>query len=109
MKLDEFPVFTNQGMADGVDILRKLWAGETVSYNGPAGDYPAMQLAHKCDNPPPLILGAVGPKTLALGGAHFDGYADHPRIRERIANGPNAGNVSDAAAMAKFSVAVTDM
>lgn len=71
------PVLNNQGMADYIGILRKLWAGETVSYSGPAGDYPAMQLAHVCDNPPPIIMGAVGPKTLALAGAHCDGLVLH--------------------------------
>ena len=72
------PVVSNQGMADNVAILRQLWAGKTVTYSGPAGEYPEMQLAHACDNPPPIILGAVGPKTLALGGAHFDGVVLHP-------------------------------
>ena len=72
------PVLSNQGMADYAGILRKLWAGETISYKGPAGDYPALQLAHSCDNPPPIILGATGPKTLAMAGAHFDGVVLHP-------------------------------
>jgi len=66
-------VLNNAGMADHVAILRRLWTGDTVSYSGPAGHYPEMQLAQPCDNPPPVILGAVGPKTLALAGAHFDG------------------------------------
>lgn len=72
------PVLSNQGMADYAGILRRLWAGETISYKGPAGDYPALQLAHSCDNPPPIILGATGPKTLAMAGAHFDGVVLHP-------------------------------
>ncbi len=72
------PVLTNAGMADYVDILRRLWAAETVSYRGPAGDYPQMQLAQACAQPPPIVLGAIGPKTLALGGAHFDGVVLHP-------------------------------
>lgn len=72
------PVLVNAGMADYVAILRKLWAGESVSYKGPAGDYPQMQLGMPCENPPPVILGAVGPKTLALAGAHFDGLLLHP-------------------------------
>src|SRR3546814_1547081 len=71
-------VLNNAGMADHVGILRRLWAGETVSYSGPAGDYPEMQLAQPCESPPPVILGAVGPKTLALAGAHFDGVVLHP-------------------------------
>ncbi|AEG49565.1 putative F420-dependent oxidoreductase, MSMEG_2249 family [Sphingobium chlorophenolicum L-1] len=72
------PIVNNGGMADHVAILRKLWAGETVTYDGPAGQYPEMRLGRRCDNPPPVILGAIGPKTLALGGAHFDGILLHP-------------------------------
>src|SRR3546814_5222602 len=37
-----------------------------------------MQLAQPCESPPPVILGAVGPKTLALAGAHCDGVVLHP-------------------------------
>lgn len=72
------PVLNNAGMADMIGILRQLWAGETVSYSGPAGEFPEMQLAHACENPPPIIMGAVGPKTLALAGAHCDGLLLHP-------------------------------
>ncbi|MEJ2409887.1 MAG: TIGR03857 family LLM class F420-dependent oxidoreductase [Novosphingobium sp.] len=72
------PVINNQGMADYADILRRLWAGGTISYSGPAGNYPAMQFGRDLTNPPPIILGAIGPKTLALAGAHFDGVVLHP-------------------------------
>lgn len=72
------PVPNNEGMADYADILRRLWAGETITYDGGAGTYPAMQLAQACDNPPPILLGATGPKTLAMAGAHFDGVVLHP-------------------------------
>lgn len=72
------PVPNMQGIADHVMILRKLWAGETVSYSGPAGEYPEMQLPQGCDTPPPIIIGTIGPKTLALAGAHFDGVVLHP-------------------------------
>jgi alkanesulfonate monooxygenase SsuD/methylene tetrahydromethanopterin reductase-like flavin-dependent oxidoreductase (luciferase family) len=34
------PVLNKAGMADDVDILRRLWAAEMVSDHGPAGDYP---------------------------------------------------------------------
>lgn len=66
-------------MGDVADILRKLWAGETVSYSGPAGDFPNLKLQQFVENPPPkLLLAAVGPKTLALAGAKFDGAILHP-------------------------------
>jgi probable F420-dependent oxidoreductase len=86
-------------MADYVAILRKLWAGETVCYNGPAGDYPEMQLPQGCDTPPPVILGAIGPKTLALGGAHYDGVVLHPFLTvEGVSR--SIGIVRDAACSA---------
>ncbi len=67
-----------QGMADYVMILRKLWAGETVAYDGPAGNWGELKLPQGYDTPPPVILGTIGPKTLALAGAHFDGVVLHP-------------------------------
>jgi probable F420-dependent oxidoreductase len=72
------PVLSMQGMIDYVGILRRLWAGETVHYSGPAGDYPELQLPLGCENPPPVIIGTIGPKTLAMAGAHFDGVVLHP-------------------------------
>ncbi len=72
------PVLNNAAMADYVGILRKLWTGETINYRGPVGEFPEMKLALPCSEPPPIIIGAIGPKTLALAGAHFDGVVLHP-------------------------------
>ena len=72
------PVPVNAAMADYARILRSLWAGETVTYDGPAGRYPKMRMPELPEMPPPLILAAIGPKTLALAGQHFDGAVLHP-------------------------------
>ena len=72
------PVPNIDGMAQFTTILRRLWAGEVVSYSGPLGEFPSMCLGVVCKNPPPLLLGAIGPKTLALAGTHFDGVVLHP-------------------------------
>jgi probable F420-dependent oxidoreductase len=73
------PAPTLASMGDTADILRRLWAGETVSYSGPAGDFPELRLAQRPDAAPPrLLLAAVGPKTLELAGSHFDGAILHP-------------------------------
>jgi probable F420-dependent oxidoreductase len=69
---------TNESMGEYLNILRALWAGETVSYEGPAGHYPNMRMPETPRVPPPVILAAVGPKTLAVAGAHFDGVVLHP-------------------------------
>lgn len=108
------PVLNNAGMADYVGILRKLWAGETVSYEGPAGVFPEMQLPEGCPTPPPVILGAVGPKTLALAGAHFDGLVLHPFLTAEgvarsvaIARNAAADAGRDPAAIEIYATVVT--
>jgi probable F420-dependent oxidoreductase len=70
---------TLESLGDTADILRRLWAGETVSYSGPAGGYPELRLPQRPDvPPPPLLLAAVGPRTLDLAGRRFDGAILHP-------------------------------
>jgi probable F420-dependent oxidoreductase len=72
------PPQTNQSIADSVNILRRLWQGETVSYCGPAGEFPEMVFADLPAKITPVHLAALGPKTLALAGTHFDGAILHP-------------------------------
>ncbi|MGH7859883.1 MAG: TIGR03857 family LLM class F420-dependent oxidoreductase, partial [Candidatus Binatia bacterium] len=45
---------------------------------GPAGRYPNLQMTDVPEKPPPMVLAAVGPKTLAMAGEHFDGVLLHP-------------------------------
>ena len=72
------PQASNQVLVDGANLLRRLWAGEEVSYDGPLGTFPLMRLAERPDvDPPPILLTAIGPKSLALAGAHFDGVLLH--------------------------------
>jgi 5,10-methylenetetrahydromethanopterin reductase len=67
------------GMRDVAMLLRRLWAGETVSYEGPAGRFPSIRIPYILpDVPPPLYLAAVGPKTLKMAGAAYDGVILHP-------------------------------
>jgi 5,10-methylenetetrahydromethanopterin reductase len=73
------PPVTNQALADSADMLRRLCRGDRVSYDGPVGRFPAMRLSDLPDAPPPpLVLAAIGPRTLALAGEHFDGVLLHP-------------------------------
>jgi probable F420-dependent oxidoreductase len=73
------PAPTLASLGDTAAILRRLWAGETVTYSGPAGEFPELRLSQRPDvAPPALLLAAVGPKTLALGGRKFDGVILHP-------------------------------
>jgi probable F420-dependent oxidoreductase len=72
------PAQTNQSMIDSVRIMKQLWAGETVTYSGPAGEFPEMVFTDLPEVSTPIHLAAVGPKTLATAGAHFDGVILHP-------------------------------
>ncbi|MCU1359311.1 MAG: putative Coenzyme F420-dependent N(10)-methylenetetrahydromethanopterin reductase [Ilumatobacteraceae bacterium] len=77
------PVPTIESMGDYATILRRLWSGETFEYHGAAGDYPRLSWdANGGDfdhfTPPPLMIAAIGPKTLALAGSHFDAVLLHP-------------------------------
>jgi 5,10-methylenetetrahydromethanopterin reductase len=70
---------TIQSMEDLAGILRSLFAHESVTYEGPAGTFESLDFDHFPDvPPPPLLLAAIGPKTLALGGRAFDAVLLHP-------------------------------
>lgn len=68
------PTAPTEMVIDMAAILRRLWAGETVTYHGAAGHYPAMRLEALPEaEPPPLLVAALGPRSLRLAGQHFDG------------------------------------
>ena len=63
------------GLADYVDILRRLWRGERVAYSGPLGDFPHLQLEDVDGVPaPPVWFGTLGqPRAARTAAACFDG------------------------------------
>ncbi|UUN29851.1 TIGR03857 family LLM class F420-dependent oxidoreductase [Streptomyces sp. FIT100] len=68
------PTTPAQAVVDIAVILRRLWAGDTVTYHGPAGHYPRLKLAGPPQTvPTPLLMAALGPRSLRLAGQHFDG------------------------------------
>lgn len=72
---------TGAALADTADLLRRLWAGERVSYHGPAGTFPDLKLMELAATPPPpLLLASIGPNTLDLAGSAFDGAILHPLL-----------------------------
>lgn len=64
--------------ADYFDILRRLWRGEAVTYNGPAGTLTNAKLGLELEVIPPIIMAAMGPKTLYWAGQHADGVVLQP-------------------------------
>lgn len=65
-----------RGLEDYVSVLRQLWRGQTVSYNGPLGDFPHLQLEDVGDDfaAPPVWFGTLGQPVAARTAARsFDG------------------------------------
>jgi probable F420-dependent oxidoreductase len=72
------PRITTAQLADFVDIMRRLFRGETiVGHNGPAGSWPVLQLDTTLDEYLPMGIVAFGPKTLELAGRCFDEVVLH--------------------------------
>src|SRR5277367_4269401 len=65
-----------RGLEDYVSVLRQLWRGQTVSYNGPLGDFPHLQLEDVGEDfaAPPVWFGTLGQPVAARTAARsFDG------------------------------------
>lgn len=69
-------------MCDYVDILRRLWDGEAVTYDGPAGSYTAIKLGDVYQGPSPKVYyGTFGlPKAAAAVARSFDGVILPPMM-----------------------------
>ena len=65
-------------LEDHAGLLRRLFKGETIlGHDGPAGKYPFLRLDERFDEDIPLLLAALGPKTMTFGGKVFDGVILH--------------------------------
>jgi probable F420-dependent oxidoreductase len=64
-----------RALLDYVDILRRLWRGETVHYDGPVGRYDALSLGYPFDMPTPALWFGTfaNPKGAETAAAGFDG------------------------------------
>ncbi len=69
---------TGAQLEDTVAIFRRLWRGDAVvNHDGPAGSYPWLQLAPELDEDIPVLLVALGEKTLELAGRCMDAVVLH--------------------------------
>jgi len=67
------PRLTFRTLEDYVGLLRRLWRGETVDYEGPLGRMTGLRLGMELPTPPPVIMAAMGEKTLKWAGRFCDG------------------------------------
>lgn len=81
MKMLGAPSVTMERLGDCISIMRRLWAGEVVDYDGVLGKFPMLKLTDRHEGPPPpIIFTAIGPKSLEFAGAHCDGVLLHPFV-----------------------------
>ncbi len=72
------PRITSAQIADAVGIYRRLWHGEMVlGHDGPAGSFPFLHQDRSFAEDIPVLLTAIGPRTLRFAGAHADGVVLH--------------------------------
>ena len=72
-----------QGLRETPQLLRSLWSGGTFSGENSLGKFPYLYMSESPEHAPPMLLGAMGPKTLALAGRYYDGVLLHPFLTDR--------------------------
>ena len=106
---------TMRQIEDFVGLMRRLWKGETIlAHDGPAGQYGFLRLDERFDEDIPVMLAALGPKTMEWGGGVFDGVMLHTFFTdqalkecvERIRRGAEAAG-KDPASVRVWAVMAT--
>lgn len=72
------PAPTLAGLEHLVSVLRRLWAGEQITEEGPVGSFRGMRFSDLPPGAPPVVLATIGPRGLELAGRAFDGVLLHP-------------------------------
>lgn len=78
-----------RALIDYVDIIRRLWRGETVNYDGPAGKYADMDMQDVYEGPAPQIwYGCFGlTKAAQTAASAFDAVFLHPMFTPEATHG----------------------
>jgi probable F420-dependent oxidoreductase len=71
------PRVTGAQLEDAIGIYRRLWHGEAFGHDGPAGRYPYLSQDASFDEDIPVLMMAIGPRSLELAGRVADGVVLH--------------------------------
>lgn len=72
------PKVTSAQIEDSIGIYRRLWHGEAVTgHDGPAGEFPYLNQDSSFDENIPVMVMAIGDKTLELAGRVADAVVLH--------------------------------
>jgi alkanesulfonate monooxygenase SsuD/methylene tetrahydromethanopterin reductase-like flavin-dependent oxidoreductase (luciferase family) len=90
-------------MGETLDVLRLLWSGESVDYDGRFHKLRGAMLAPKPLGRIPILIGGSGPKTLALVREHADWWNLDTRYADRM-HGPEFEDLCAQIGTARISV-----
>ncbi len=71
------PRVTGAQLEDVIGVYRRLWHGEAFAHDGPAGTYPFLSQDSSFDEDIPILMMAIGGRTLDLAGRVADGVVLH--------------------------------
>ncbi|HWI42354.1 MAG TPA: TIGR03857 family LLM class F420-dependent oxidoreductase [Nocardioides sp.] len=71
------PRVTGAQLADAIGIYRRLWHGEGFAHTGPAGEYPWLSQDSSFEEDIPVLMMAIGDRSLQLAGRVADGVVLH--------------------------------
>ncbi|WP_370291628.1 TIGR03857 family LLM class F420-dependent oxidoreductase [Nocardioides sp.] len=71
------PRVTGAQLEDAIGIYRRLWRGEAFGHSGPAGEYPLLSQDSSFDERIPVLMMAMGDRSLRLAGRVADGVVLH--------------------------------
>lgn len=71
------PRVTSATLEDAVGVYRRLWHGEAFGHDGPLGSFPYLSQDPSYDEDIPVLMMAIGDRTLELAGRVADGVVLH--------------------------------
>lgn len=109
------PRITGAQMEDAIGIYRRLWRGEPVmGHDGPAGSYPYLNQDSSFDERIPVLMMAIGDRSLELAGRVADGVVLHTFLTDeslarmvRVVRGSAERAGRDPASVRVWSVLAT--
>jgi len=71
------PRVTGAQLEDAIGVYRRLWHGEAFGHDGPIGSFPYLSQDPSFDEDIPVLLMAIGDRSLELAGRVADGVVLH--------------------------------